>query len=60
MSIDLKERFAYPVPFNDKDGFLALAPKQKSMLEGWVRPEEISSEPKLIESIDCFSIKQVN
>lgn len=58
MTVDLKERFAYPVPFNDKDGSLALAPKQKSSFGGWVRPEDISSDPKLIETIDCFSIKQ--
>lgn len=58
MAIDLKERFAYPMPFSDKDGKLALAPKQKSLFSKWVRPEEICHSPKMIELIDCYSIKQ--
>lgn len=60
MSIDLRERFAYPLPFSDKDGKLALSPKQKVAFVKWVRPEDISSKPVLIEIIDCFSIRQVN
>ncbi|XP_042899738.1 calpain-7 [Parasteatoda tepidariorum] len=58
MSIDLKERFAYPLPFSDKDGKLALSPKQKISFARWARPEDISSKPVLIELIDCFSIRQ--
>ncbi|XP_067125410.1 calpain-7-like [Centruroides vittatus] len=58
MSIDLKEKFAYPLPFTDKDGKLALSPKQKTSFKRWIRPEDISSGPKIIELIDCFSIKQ--
>ncbi|XP_054712227.1 LOW QUALITY PROTEIN: calpain-7-like [Uloborus diversus] len=58
MPVDLKERFAYPLPFSDKDGKLALSPKQKIDFSRWVRPEDISSRPMLIEVIDCFSIKQ--
>ena len=59
MSIDLKERFAYPLPFSDKDGKLALSPKQRAVFNRWVRPEDISSRPVIIEIIDCFSIRQV-
>lgn len=58
MSVDLKERFAYPLPFGDKDGRLALSPKQKSVFARWARPEDISPNPKIIELIDCFSIRQ--
>ncbi|KAB7494544.1 Calpain-7 [Armadillidium nasatum] len=58
MSVDLKEKFAFSLPFTDKDGTLALSPKQKKMFEKWCRPEDISTEPKMIEVIDCFSIKQ--
>ncbi|GFT07263.1 calpain-7 [Nephila pilipes] len=58
MSIDLKERFAYPISFSDKDGKLALSPKQKSYFNRWVRLEDISSKPVLIDLIDCFSIRQ--
>ncbi|GIY99462.1 calpain-7 [Caerostris extrusa] len=58
MSIDLKERFAYPMPFSDKDGKLALSPKQKAVFSKWVRLEDISPKPVLIELIDCFSLRQ--
>ncbi|GFQ64611.1 calpain-7 [Trichonephila clavata] len=58
MSIDLKERFAYPINFSDKDGKLALSPKQRTVFNRWVRLEDISSKPVLIELVDCFSIKQ--
>ncbi|CAH1395446.1 unnamed protein product [Nezara viridula] len=51
---------AYAIPFTDKDGPLALSPKQKRDFYRWARPEEICSEPVLIagERVDCFSIKQ--
>ncbi|XP_047739245.1 calpain-7, partial [Hyalella azteca] len=58
MAIDLKEKFAYSLPFTDKDGFLLLAPKQKEKFARWARPEELSRDPKMIELIDCFSIQQ--
>lgn len=31
LSVDLKERFAYPIPFSDKHGLLALSPKVSSL-----------------------------
>ncbi|XP_022258439.1 calpain-7-like [Limulus polyphemus] len=58
MLVDLRERYAYPLPFSDKDGKLTLSHKQKNNFNKWVRPEDISANPKLIEMIDCFSIKQ--
>lgn len=58
MSGDLQERFQYPVPFSDKHGKLTLSPKQMKTFSRWSRPGEISPDPKVIENIDCFSIKQ--
>lgn len=60
MDIDLKERFQYSIPFTDKDGHLALSPKQKRDFYQWVRPEDICSEPCIIlgNHPDYFSIKQ--
>ncbi|KAK8750520.1 hypothetical protein OTU49_014879 [Cherax quadricarinatus] len=58
LAIDLKEKFAFSLPFSDKDGLLPLAPKQKKNFARWARPEDISSDPKMIEVVDCFSIKQ--
>ncbi|XP_072028710.1 calpain-7-like [Amphiura filiformis] len=55
---DLKERFAYPVPFTDKCGKLILAGKQKERLAEWVRPGDYTSEPKMIYAISAFSIRQ--
>uniref|UniRef100_A0A673XA61 Calpain 7 n=1 Tax=Salmo trutta TaxID=8032 RepID=A0A673XA61_SALTR len=58
MSVDLKERFAFPVPFSDKLGKLALSPKQKTIFSRWVRPDEICNNPTMILSVSSFSIKQ--
>lgn len=58
MSVDLKERFAFPVPFSDKAGYLALSPKQKAIFSRWVRPDEICNNPTMIMSVSSFSIKQ--
>lgn len=58
MTGDLQERFIYALPFSDKHGKLSLSPKQKKSFSKWARPEEISADPKIIENIDCFSIKQ--
>ncbi|XP_041478876.1 calpain-7-like isoform X2 [Lytechinus variegatus] len=55
---DLKERFAYPVPFTDKDGKLVLCTKQKDRLGKWVRPSDICSDPKLIYAVSSFSVRQ--
>uniref|UniRef100_A0A3Q4H6J6 Calpain 7 n=1 Tax=Neolamprologus brichardi TaxID=32507 RepID=A0A3Q4H6J6_NEOBR len=58
MSVDLKERFAFPVPLSDKSGKLALSPKQKAIFSRWVRPDEICNNPTMIMSVSSFSIKQ--
>ncbi|TKR68110.1 hypothetical protein L596_024143 [Steinernema carpocapsae] len=58
IQVDLKERFAYPVVFTDKDGLLALANKQKQRLKGWMRPDEFMQNPKIIDKIDSGTIKQ--
>ncbi|XP_036287412.1 calpain-7 isoform X4 [Pipistrellus kuhlii] len=71
MAIDLRERFAYPMPFcitysvpsivpgtNDRLGKLPLSPKQKAMFSKWVRPEDLSNNPTMIYTVSSFSIKQ--
>lgn len=58
MSVDLKEKFAYPVPFSDKCGKLALAQKQTQRFSKWVRPDEIIDSPCVINKINSASIKQ--
>lgn len=58
LSIDLKERFSYPIPYCDRDGLLVLSPKQKSNFAEWLRLDELSANPMIITSVDCFTIKQ--
>lgn len=58
MSVDLRERFAFPVPFSDKCGKLALSPKQKAIFSRWVRPDDICNNPTMIFTVSSFSIKQ--
>lgn len=58
MSQDMKEKFAFPVAFSDKDGKLALSPKQKERFARWVRPEDFCDNPQMIYAISSFSIKQ--
>lgn len=58
MIMDLREKFATHLPFEDRDGLLKLSPKQRKNFARWARPEEIWPNPKMIERIDCFSIKQ--
>ncbi|XP_078520017.1 calpain-7 isoform X4 [Lissotriton helveticus] len=58
MAVDLRERFAFPVPYSDKLGKLALSPKQKAMFSRWVRPDDISNNPTMIYTVSSFSIKQ--
>lgn len=60
MSIDLRERFIFPLPFTDPDGPLALAPKQRADFGQWSRLGEISEDPAMVAhaTIDYRSIKQ--
>ncbi|KAK9883715.1 hypothetical protein WA026_001902 [Henosepilachna vigintioctopunctata] len=60
MSIDLRERFQYSIPFTDKDGFLELSPKQGREFATWVRPSDICSEPCIVsgEAPNYLNIKQ--
>ncbi|OZC05742.1 MIT domain protein, partial [Onchocerca flexuosa] len=58
LAVDLKERFAYPVPFTDKNGLLALSDKQIKRLKSWMRPDEFMQCPKIIDRIDSSTIKQ--
>ncbi|XP_070583036.1 calpain-7 isoform X3 [Erythrolamprus reginae] len=58
MNIDLRERFAFPIPFSDKCGPLPLSPKQKAMFSRWMRPNDITNNPTMIYTVSSFSIKQ--
>ncbi|XP_053680934.1 calpain-7-like [Anopheles nili] len=60
MDIDLLEKFHFPMPFTDKDGYLELAPKQKRDFVSWVRVSELSEHPQLIvgDHADFYSIRQ--
>lgn len=60
MSVDLKDRFLFPIPYTDKDGLLELAPKQKRDFIEWRRISEICEDPKLVSGkcVDFYSIKQ--
>lgn len=55
--------FTWPLtftwPFSDKCGKLALSPKQRADLQGWVRPEQFCDNPQIIYTVSCYSIKQV-
>lgn len=58
LAVDLKERFAYPVPFSDKEKF-ALSAKQRERFLEWLRPENFIQHPCVIAKIDFATIKQV-
>ncbi|XP_059584783.1 calpain-7 isoform X4 [Alligator mississippiensis] len=58
MSVDLRERFAFPMPFSDKCGKLPLSPKQKAIFAKWVRPDDLTNNPIMIYTVSSFSIKQ--
>lgn len=60
MVVDLREKFVYSIPFTDKDGPLALAPKQTRDFVEWRRISEICDDPKMVcgYGVDTYSIKQ--
>lgn len=60
MDVDLSERFQYAIPFEDRASELKLSSKQEKEFDCWIRPHEVSVDPKMIvgEHVDCYSIKQ--
>lgn len=60
MSIDLSERFQFSIPFTDKDGYLALSPKQRREFSSWVRPQDLCNDPCIIDgpAPNYLNIKQ--
>lgn len=58
LETDKRDRFAFKLPFCDPNGKLSLSPKQRASFSHWARLEELSPDPKIIELVDCFSIRQ--
>lgn len=58
MSVDLRERFAFPIPFSDRYGKLPLSPKQTAIFSKWVRPADFCNNPTMIYTVSSLSIKQ--
>ncbi|KAH6939308.1 hypothetical protein HPB50_016934 [Hyalomma asiaticum] len=58
LETDKRDRFAFKLPFCDPDGKLSLSPKQRASFSHWARLEDLSHDPKIIELVDCFSIRQ--
>ncbi|XP_041978772.1 calpain-7-like [Aricia agestis] len=60
MDVDLSEKFQYAIPFEDRASELKLSSKQEREFDRWVRPHEVSADPKMIvgDHVDCYSIKQ--
>ncbi|KPJ16554.1 Calpain-7 [Papilio machaon] len=60
MDVDYSEKFQYALPFEDKASKLKLSSKQEKEFDCWVRPHEVSVDPKMIvgDYVDCYSIKQ--
>ncbi|XP_077516036.1 calpain-7-like isoform X2 [Amblyomma americanum] len=58
LETDKRDRFAFKLPFCDPNGKLSLSPKQRASFSHWARLEELSHDPKIIEVVDCFSIRQ--
>lgn len=58
MSVDRREKFGCLDAYLDRDGKLALSPKQKQQFSKWVRPPEFCDDPCMIYAISSFSIRQ--
>ncbi|KAK7109473.1 calpain-7-like [Littorina saxatilis] len=58
MVVDNREKFGCLDVYNDKDGRLALSPKQTQQFAKWARPSDYCSEPRMIYAISSFSIRQ--
>ncbi|ELU09786.1 hypothetical protein CAPTEDRAFT_220858 [Capitella teleta] len=57
LSVDVREKFALPLPFNDKR-LLPLSAKQKASLNRWARPDEYMSDPSMVYAVSPLAIKQ--
>ncbi|VDL63574.1 unnamed protein product [Hymenolepis diminuta] len=57
-AIDSHERFAFPQPFTDCQGLIALSSKQQSNFVKWVRPSDFQNDPTMIVAVSCFPIRQ--
>jgi len=54
-----RERFAFPSPWEDPDGLLALSADQRKHFGRWARPSEfMRGEPKMIYLVSSYSITQ--
>ncbi|CAG8543257.1 14186_t:CDS:10 [Ambispora leptoticha] len=58
LEIDLQEQFTYSELFRDPDGTVNLSDKQKDNFGAWVRPSQITDNPRMIAMISSTSIIQ--
>ncbi|KAL8615723.1 hypothetical protein ACOMHN_007476 [Nucella lapillus] len=58
MTVDNREKFGCLDVYSDKDGRLALSPKQTQQFGRWARPSEYCQDPCLIYAVSSFSIRQ--
>ncbi|RUS82963.1 hypothetical protein EGW08_009300 [Elysia chlorotica] len=58
LAVDQREKFAFPIRFEDKDGKLALSPKQRQNFGRWAAPDSFCDDPKIIIAVSSFSIRQ--
>lgn len=58
--VELKRVDPLSQDFEDPKGLIRLADKQKARLHGWMRPYDISENPKMAHLISSFTIKQVS
>ncbi|XP_028403793.1 calpain-7-like isoform X2 [Dendronephthya gigantea] len=58
LDVDVYEKFGYLDVFSDPDGNLPLSVKQKDRFAKWVRPSDLTDDPKMIYAVSSLSIRQ--
>ena len=58
LDVDIYEKFGYLDLFSDPDGNLPLSVKQRDRFARWVRPNDLTDNPKMIYAVSSLSIRQ--